>query len=354
MKKGILLKSFTVVCLGLALALFPFIAPSTNAQPASTKPVELRLGHMFPVGSPIANHAQHWADKIAADSKGKLTIRIFPSDTLLKSPELYDGVAKDIADLGFSFHRSPSDAPLNQTFSGLFLLPERPNKVETVLKVWNDVYEKFPQVRAEWEQVKVLWFAFQAAWSMHTKKPVRTLEDMKGLQIRVSHKLGADAITAWGGSPVSMSMGECVVALQKGTVGGVLMPFDGLFSFKLADILSCSTYVSFYEPLFWAAMNKDAYNRLSPELRKVIDNSIEWGISDGIRTAASMHDAGITYAKSLNKGYEFITLTPQELQRWRDLLKPVQDRWASNLDAKGLPGTAMMQFQRERLKSYTK
>lgn len=352
MKKKTLVRGLTIIGVGFVLVLLPFMA--ADGESATKKPVELRLGHMFPANTPIANHAQRWADKIAKDSGGRLTIRIYPSDTLIKSTELWDGIIKGIADIGFSFHRAPAQAPLNQTFSGLFLLPGKRISVKTYLKVWHDTYAKFPEVRAEWDKTKVLWFSCMDGWNICTTKPVRTLEDMQGLQIRVSHKLGAETVAAWGGSPVSMPMGECATALRKGTVDGAYVPMDGLLSFRLADITSHTTFVYGYVPTFWAAMSKNSYNRLPRDLQKVIDDSIGWGTNDGLEMFGALHDAGFAYAKSLKKGYEFITLTPQELQRWRELLTPLQQKWAQGLDAKGLPGTKMMEFQQERLKFYTK
>jgi len=58
------------------------------------KPIDLRLAHMFPVVSPSHQLVENWAKKIATDSNGRLTIRIFPVNTLLAAPEIYDGVAK--------------------------------------------------------------------------------------------------------------------------------------------------------------------------------------------------------------------------------------------------------------------
>ena len=52
------------------------------------KPIELRLAHMFPVNSASHQHIELWVKKIAADSNGRLTIRIFPSSTLITAPEI--------------------------------------------------------------------------------------------------------------------------------------------------------------------------------------------------------------------------------------------------------------------------
>ena len=121
-------------------------------------------------------------------------------------------------------------------------------------------------------------------------------------------------------------------------------------AFKLADVLHYGTYLNFYEPLFFAVMSKDKYNSLPADLQKIIDDSIAWGTQDAIQTLGSLQGIGIEYAKS--KNFEFTTLSPEELSKWRDMITPVQQGWAKDLDSRGLPGTQLMQFQQERLAFY--
>lgn len=350
MKKKTLLASLTVVGIGFVLTVLPFMAAYGESAPK--KPIELRLSHMFPIGAPVADHAQRWADKIAKDSEGRLTVRVYPSDTLVKAPQLWGAMIKGICDLGFSFMRAPEQAMLTRSICGFFPLTGERFDVNTIVKVWNDTYAKFPEVRAEWEENKILWFGYQDGWSIVSTKPIRSLEDMKGLQIRVSNKQAAETIRAWGGSPVFMRMGECATALEKGIVAAAYVPLDGLASFKLADLCSYTTYLYSYMPMLFAAMGKGSYNRLPSNFQKVIDDSIEWGTKDAAKSLAGMEDRGVAYAKT--KGHEFITLSPQELPRWRDLLMPVQQKWAQELDAKGLPGTKTLEFVRERFEFYCK
>jgi hypothetical protein len=56
----------------------------------------------------------------------------------------------------------------------------------------------------------------------------------------------------------------------------------------------------------------------------------------------------------LNKVYQFYNPTPEELAQWIDPIQPLLKKWAASVDAKGLPGTALYTFVRERVKAYTK
>ena len=106
-------------------------------------------------------------------------------------------------------------------------------------------------------------------------------------------------------------------------------------------------------PSFFVIINNDSFNSLSPDLQKVIEDSIEWGAADAVKTMADTQQSAIDFTNSVG-GHEFIDMSADELQRWYDLIGPVQDKWAKELDAQGLPGTEMKEFIRERLAAYTK
>ena len=107
-------RSILILLALVAVVVWPV---STHAQvKPSEKPIELRLAHMMPVGSPSHQHIELWAKRIAADSNGRLTIRIFPSNTLIPGPEIYNGVVNGTADIGFSWRYKPEGFGIGVTF----------------------------------------------------------------------------------------------------------------------------------------------------------------------------------------------------------------------------------------------
>jgi TRAP-type C4-dicarboxylate transport system substrate-binding protein len=110
MKKVI---SHFLVSLVFIVACLLFVG--TTVQGAD-KPIEIRVAHMFPVAAPSHQLMESWAKKISNDSKGRLTARIFPVNTLVPAPELYDAVVSGTADMSFGFRYAPKGQPLGVTF----------------------------------------------------------------------------------------------------------------------------------------------------------------------------------------------------------------------------------------------
>ena len=120
---------------------------------AADKPIELRLAHMFPVGSPSHQHIEAWAKKIAADSGGRLTIRIFPVNTLLPHRSSMTGWQTGLPTSASVSGIYPRGYTLGVTFPFIMGAPD----VVTATKVYDEVWKKFPNEMAEeWKEAKVL------------------------------------------------------------------------------------------------------------------------------------------------------------------------------------------------------
>jgi len=146
-------------------------------------------------------------------------------------------------------------------------------------------------------------------------------------------------------------MSEVFMAIQKGTVEGATGPVEILKSFRLAEVTKYTTNSNLWLLMgHYVAMNWDSYNKLPADLKKVIDDNNEWGKQDCWKMYDSIDETGIEYAKG--KKHEFINLPPAEEERWLTALRPVQDKIASDIDAKGYPGTKLKDFIRARIKYY--
>jgi TRAP-type C4-dicarboxylate transport system substrate-binding protein len=331
----------------LALAFVTFLPPDAFPQ---GKPVELRLAHMFPIGSPSHQVIDAWAKKIAADSKGRLTIRIFPVNTLIPAPEIYDGVAKGTADIGFSFRYLPKSYGLGVTFPFILGAPD----VVTADRVYDEIWKKFPKVMGEeWKEVKVLWLSSSMIQAISTRKPVRTLEDMKGLQMRVPSRELGDLMKDLGSAPAFMSTADFVIAIEKGTVDGAVIQPGAIDDNKLGRKIKFVLDLSLGAPTpVNAIMNKDSFNQLPADLQSVIDNSCGFGKEGTLKIWVDAFDNAMKYFKA--EGVEYVHLSPEERARWTPLIDRARDRVGADLDTKGYPGTEIVRFIRERIGHYAK
>jgi TRAP-type transport system periplasmic protein len=339
-----------MLCVGLVLLIgVPFLLSA--AEPA--KVYELSLSDYNQAVSPLGSFVDEWADKINKDSNGRIKIRVYHGSTLLPPNNTWPGVAKGMADLGTSF-RYETFGKTFQEYIGNFMIGAPSGGVGQ--KVQYDCLDKFPELRAEWKQNKVIALYTTPRMNIHNAvRQLRTPADMKGLQMRVTQGGGAELTKTWGGIPIFAPITESYEMLQKKAVQGIIAGSDVLKIFRLAEVCNYTTNLGVqFDPTGFLAMNWDKYNSLPADLRKVIDDSIPWTRENIQKRMDAQPQVGVDFAKGLNKGYQFYDPTPEELAQWIDPIKPLLAKWAASVDAKGLPGTELYNFVRERVAAYSK
>jgi TRAP-type C4-dicarboxylate transport system substrate-binding protein len=338
MKKQVFTWMF-VICIGLAIG---FIGPF-SAEAETTK---LTYSNFFPPGHIQSKLAEAWCQEVEKRTNGQVVVEYFPGQTLTKARQVYDGVVEGISDLGFSvlaYTRgrfpviSAVDLPLGYT-SGI-----------VATKVVNAVYDKFQP--KELMDTKVMYLHAHGPGLIHTKgKAVRKLEDMKGLKFR-GHGTSALVVKALGGTPVPKPMPETYQMLQKGVVEGAVYPFEANKGWKLGEVTDYCTadFSAAYTTSFFVVMNKDKWNSLSANNRKIIEQvNKEWVIKHGEAWDASDAE-GIVFF--LNQGGQIIGLDANEAERWKMAVAPIIEEYVKKTNGMGLPGGAIVDFTVNTLSS---
>lgn len=117
------------------------------------------------------------------------------------------------------------------------------------------------------------WFTTQwdPANGIWSKKEIKTLEDLKGMKIRVGGYLPTKGIKSLGASPVTIAGSELAPAMMAGTIDGVLTSLGYGYSIGLAKV-STNFTLSPLSPT-WSAvtlMNKRKYDSLPDDLKKIL------------------------------------------------------------------------------------
>ena len=104
--------------------------------------------------------------------------------------------------------------------------------------VVNDFYNEFKP--KEWDDVQVLWMHACPPNVLISKKPIRKLEDLKGVTLRAPGRMG-DTVRALGGTPRPTPMIETYDGIAKGVIDGVNTPFETLKTFRFAEVVGYTT-----------------------------------------------------------------------------------------------------------------
>ncbi len=317
----------------------PAPAPAPTPAPAPVKPIEMKIATHMPPPSHVNLTFEEWIKKVEERTEGRVKLTLYPGQSLGKMKDQTNMLKIGICDISWIFPTFyPGSFPFSDFPNIYFSLPNRS------LPLTNDLYDKF--FSREFGEFKILWPDLLGAPQIHTiKKPVRTLEDLKGLQIRCPPGLEAKSLQALGATPVSIPMPESYSALERGIVDGGTFPWNTLKSMKLYEIIKYSTVMDLSMALTVVAMNLEIWNSLPPDVQKIFDELRPWAQQLAHDNMDKEIKAGITIAKE--SGIEFIDLSPEEKERWVEAAKPVIEDWAVDMNAKGLPGTELVNYVRQ-------
>ena len=84
----------------LILAFFSLFVLSPTVSTAKT--VTLKYSNFFPPTHIQSKLAEAWCKEVEKQTEGRIKIEYYPGGSLLKAPQVYDGVADGISDIGFS------------------------------------------------------------------------------------------------------------------------------------------------------------------------------------------------------------------------------------------------------------
>jgi TRAP-type C4-dicarboxylate transport system substrate-binding protein len=175
------------------------------------------------------------------------------------------------------------------------------------------------------------------------------LDEMKGLRIR-STGLSAKVVTALGGTPVAMPMGETYDALKRGMVDGSMAPIESLEGWKWGEVVKSTTesFGSAYSTGFFVVMNKEKWNALSADVQKAIEAVNQEWIEKTGKIWDEIDKSGKAFTQKL--GNQIISLSADENKRWGEAVKPILQDYANAMKAKDLPGEEALKFCEENLK----
>ena len=280
-----------------------------------------------------------WIKRVEEASRGKVKIQVYPAQTLVKGPDSWNAIKSGVVDMAFCFHGFwPDLTPLSDVISLPTLPVKTADKGSEVL--WK-LYEKFPAIQREFQDVKVL-----ALWTsdpyflITTKKQIKTLEDIKGMKIRVTGGPPTEQMKALGGVPILIPTPDTYQSLDKGVVDGMTAPWEPIHGYRLVEVVKYYTMIPLNVTYFSMAMNKDKWNSLPKDVQDAIMSV--GGLEGSKFLGRNYFDAAeggvMELAKSGNHQMTRYVLPPEEQARWTKVAgEPLWAEWVKKMEARGRP-----------------
>ncbi len=317
----------------------PTPAPAPTPAPVPGKVIELEFAHHVPPQSSLHVSFTAFAEEINKRSNGRVKITVYPTEALFKHKDTLDSVVGGLADISYFTHATVAARfPLSNVVD----LPFLPiSGVTACRNVQTKLYEEFPEIRDEHAMVKPLWWFTPSDAILHLKsKPVRALEDLKGMKIRVGGTL-IPTVEALGATGVYMAPPDLYPAMEKGVVDGTALGWAVLASCRCDELARYHTDVNFGYYGGGVIMNLETWNSLPPDIQNIFNEVIPWAAD--LRDKLDLEEGEKVRAKCVEEyGDTVDMLSPEEIERWKEKLMPIWEEYVANAEAKGLPGRKVL------------
>ena len=280
----------------------------------------------------VQNAYLPWMKQMAEQSQGRLQIQFYNPGAIAPVKEAYPSTVAGAVDIG-----ACGTVHMTGKFNlvEVLELPFLFNGAESAsITVW-ELYKRFPEWREEYKEVKMLWQWASALYQLHTvKKPVRTLEDLKGLKIISWSAPISNLIRMLGANAIDSKPQDTYMSLERGMADGVICPLAPMRSFKITDAAKHHTILDLNAGGFWGAMNQAKWNSLPPDLQKLIEEST--GDKMAQLAGKTLDEGAIQDSKWMKEQkHTFYVLSPAEKEKLKEKLRPVTEEWLKKMEQKG-------------------
>ena len=263
--------------------------------------------------------AKLFTEEVEKATGGDLKVRLHLSGTLQISPSnITQAVGENVVQLGDDLFNSG-----NIPVAGIPRLPmliqsyEDFAKADAVLKPYIEKAfgQKGSTVLASYT------YPMQVIWG---RKKLESLDDIKGMKLRVAQPEQGEFVRRFGGSSITMSAPEVPSALDRGVVEGIFTAGVGAVLWK--DLLKYGYLLVVNVNNSYFIVNTDAYRKLAPglqgALRKAADDTARWN-QDTMKQEEAESQSTLAAA-----GYTLTKAKADDIARAVDAVKPYWGEWA--------------------------
>ena len=279
-----------------------------------------------------------FAETIAEKTGGEVTVTTYMGGELGPGPaEQYNRTIEGVTGIAFGL---PGYTAANFPIT---LLTELPGVIAAETGT-AQILANIDMLSSEYRRVVLLALWNNAPNLLFTvEKPVRNLDDLKGLKIRVPSRNAGLVVEAWGATPVSMPAPGIYNSMQTGVIDGAMIDATTLKAFKLAEVTKYITQgMATTMSDFFMIMNRDSFNELTEDQQKIV-------LDAGRETSVNGNAAWLQIAEKAladfvaTEGKEVIALTPEEAGKFNAATAPAVEKIIAEADGQGLEATAFVE-----------
>lgn len=266
-------------------------------------------------------------------------VTAYPASSLIALKDNYRGTMEGTVDLTSAFTMViPGVIPLMD----IILLPGLFTNMSISMAVFWELHRLYPCFEEQFDpKLKYMLSTPAAGCHIHSKMPIRTLAEMEGKTITSDSALGLRALELMGAAPVHMTGFESYTAAERGVIDGSLNGFDTVSATKLYEQFDYHTLVGLSPVVACWVFCRDTWDKFTPEEQLRLE--LVFKDFAFMYTARGVDCNVDGYEQCTKPGHEIIRLSTADMDKMKELLRPVWDEWAEEMEKSGYPGKAILE-----------
>lgn len=249
-----------------------FLFAQGAQEDGAEKVYKIKLSHSTPEGDQIYKVAEKFKELAEEYSNGRIDVETYPIMQLGGEQENVQDVSTGSIEAAIVY--TGNFKPFAPSV-GVLMLPYIFTSNQEAWNGMDSIKEALNERVIEESGTRILgYFDRGFRYLTNSKKPVRTIGDLKGLKIRVSQvDVTIETFRAWGIEPVPMAWDEVPTALQQRVIDGQENPYATIDSHKFYET---QDYVTEIHYMIWTGpliINNKLYESMPADLQDVLDRA---------------------------------------------------------------------------------
>jgi TRAP-type C4-dicarboxylate transport system substrate-binding protein len=303
------------------------------------------------------NHYSHrlgikpWMDKVEELTDGQVEFEYFPNEQLGDAKDMYLLINNKTTDISFGYLLSDkmplSDLPM---LAGMFDTAYEGTRAYwevtsqgTLLDIWTSEHNMRP-----------IFSWVVPPYTVSTiKKKVESLDDMQDLTMRSTGGIFDLYIQQLGATPTAISVVETLESLERGVIDGQVNGWSSMIPYQHQEVIN---YAISNAPLNgWGgffAINEEVYQSLPQNVKDAMAEASNEIVLNMAEVLNDENEKNLEVA--IEAGVEVYPLDSSEVEKWREILLPVTEKWIQEREDKGLPAQEVYDQFKAAVEKYKK
>ena len=291
--------------------------------------INLTLAHANNIGEPLDIMLHFFADVVREASFGEIKIEVIGGGQIVNTT----AEAVESAYLGvnpLTFSNLPVLTQYSDTLSALdlpFLFKDRDH---VAMHLSGPLGEKLTEwLLEESGKIRALNWHGAGFQGFYTTKPIRTIEDMKGITMRVMDSASRrDSMNAYGSMAVAIAFQEVYGAFQQGLIDGAENAISLVYTSKQWEVAPYYTVSNHFYSVNAIIINEDFFQTLTHDQQNILKAAAK--ITESYGRYLHIRQEQEDRRKMEEAGVTIIDLDPIEREKFKEAVLPVWEKYSVN------------------------